>query len=64
MNYDEIKQALNEAEETRNKIAMFHYITLRYAEDFMDEDPKEFCRAVGMQESYAAEFGPMRTFVS
>lgn len=60
MNYQEIKQALSEAEETRNKIAMFHYITLRYASDFIDEDPKGFCRAVGMQESYAAEFLKMR----
>ncbi len=60
MNYDEIKLALDKAEETRNKIAMFHYIALKYAEDFMDEDPKSFCKAVGMQESYATEFLKMR----
>lgn len=60
MNYNEIKLALDKAEETRNKIAMFHYITLKYAEDLMNEDPKGFCRAVGMQESYATEFLKMR----
>ena len=52
--------SLNEAEQTRNKIAMFHFITLKYAADFIDEDPKSFCKAVGMQESYAAEFLKMR----
>jgi len=60
MNLEDIKQALNDAEETRNKIAMFHYVTLKHAEDFMGEDPKTFCKAVGMQESYATEFLKMR----
>ena len=60
MNYEDIKKALNDAEETRNKIAMFHYIALKHAADFLDEDPKDFCKAVGMQESYATEFLKMR----
>lgn len=60
MNYDEIRQVLNDAEQTRNKIAMFHLITLRFADDFLNEDPKAFCKAVGMQESYATEFLKMR----
>ncbi|MCB9981169.1 MAG: hypothetical protein H6860_02075 [Rhodospirillales bacterium] len=60
MNYSEIKEALSDAEQSRNKIAMFHFITLKHADDFIDEDPKAFCKAVGMQESYAAEFLKMR----
>lgn len=60
MKYEEIKKALKEAEEDRNKIAMFHFIALKYAEDLMEEDPKSFCKAVGMRESYATEFLKMR----
>ena len=60
MNFEDIKQALNDAEKTKNKSAMFHYITLKHAEDFMEEDPKTFCKAVGVQESYATEFLKMR----
>lgn len=60
MNYDEIRLALDKAEEKRNKIAMFHYIALKHADDFMNEDPKSFCKAVGMQKSYATEFLKMR----
>ncbi len=60
MNYQEIREALSDAEQSRNKIAMFHFITLKCAADFIDEDPKAFCKAVGMQESYSAEFLKMR----
>lgn len=60
MKYDDIKKALAEAETGRNKIAMFHFIALKYAENFIDEDPKHFCKSVGMRESYATEFLKMR----
>lgn len=60
MNYDDVISALEEAGQNRNKIAMFHYISLKHAEDFIDEDAKSFCKAVGMQESYSTEFLKMR----
>lgn len=60
MNYHEIREALERAEDEKTKIAMFHYIALKYAPDFLDEDPKHFCNAVGMKESYATEFRKMR----
>lgn len=60
MEYKEIISTLNKAEENRNKIAMFHFLTLKYAEEFEDEDPKSFCRSVGMRECYATEFLKMR----
>ena len=58
--YEDIRELLNKAEENRTKIAMFHYIALKHAGDFIDKDPKAFCKAVGMQESYATEFLKMR----
>ncbi|MFA7275867.1 MAG: hypothetical protein WC043_03590 [Pseudobdellovibrionaceae bacterium] len=60
MNYQEIREALDSAQDKKSKIAMFHYITLKYAHDFIHEDPKYFCNAVGMKESYATEFRKMR----
>lgn len=60
MDIKEIKNLLDNAANTRNKIAMFHYITLKHAQELINEDPKEFCRIVGMRESYATEFLKMR----
>lgn len=60
MDIKEIKNLLDNAANKRNKIAMFHYLTLKYAQQLKNEDPKEFCRIVGMRESYATEFLKMR----
>ena len=38
---------------------MFHFMVLKHADELASVDPSEFCRRVGMSESFATEFGKM-----
>ena len=64
MTYEEMKKSLDDAEKRRNKDAMFHYLTLRHAKDLIDENPEDFCKAVGMKKTYSIEFRKMRALYS
>lgn len=57
--YDEIARQINQAAERKCKIAMFHYQVLVNADKLMDEDPVNFCRIVGLGDSFATEFRKM-----
>lgn len=41
------------------KIAMFHYQVLIHAEELEGVDPVEFCKEIGVPETYATEFRKM-----
>ena len=55
----EIAQYVREAAKYGNKIAMFHFQILKNASRLEDVDPIEFCRNIGVPESYATEFRKM-----
>lgn len=54
-----IAKQIHSASYNKRKAVMFHYQVLVNAEKLSKTDPKEFCRAVGMNESYATEFRKM-----
>lgn len=56
---DEMIRQINKAASRRCKVAMFHYQVLVNADKLADEDPVHFCRAVGMNDSFAIEFRKM-----
>jgi hypothetical protein len=55
----QIKIALIEAEQNRQKMAMFHFLVLQNAESLKNVDPVDFCREVGVRDTYATEFRKM-----
>lgn len=57
--YEEIERQIILAEKNKCKIAMFHYQVLTHADKLLEEDPVHFCREVGVNDSYAIEFGKM-----
>jgi hypothetical protein len=57
--YDEIAREIREAAQERNKIGMFHYQVLINAKQLEDVNPTDFCRAVGVPDSYTVEFQKM-----
>lgn len=59
MSIDEIARKVREAEKTKNKIAMFHYQILIHAKELEGVDAIEFCKEIGVNESYATEFRKM-----
>jgi hypothetical protein len=54
--YGEIAKQVHEAAKYGNKIAMFHYQVLMNAPQLGDVDPIDFCRDIGVPDSYATEF--------
>ena len=58
--YETIKKEIQAAIPRGLKTATFHYHVLVNTEKSQEADPKEFCRDVGMEESYATEFRKMR----
>lgn len=60
MNFLEMKKCLDKAAADKNKIAMVHYLSLKYADQMMNEDPKQICKLLGVKESYATEIRKMR----
>lgn len=56
---EQIKQAIQEAEVSGQKMAMFHFQVLKNANALETTAPKLFCKQVGAPESYATEFRKM-----
>lgn len=54
-----IRQEILRASHVRQKLAMFHYQVLLNANALVNIDPIEFCNAVSVPHSYAAEFRKM-----
>ena len=54
-----IRQEIILAAHTKQKLAMFNYQVLINANALTTTDPVEFCIAVGVPQSYAAEFRKM-----
>ena len=57
--YDQIAKQIETAAKNRSKVAMFHYQVLINADKLSEENPVDFCRAVGMEDSFATEFRKM-----
>lgn len=55
----EIAAKVHKAAQEGKKIAMFHYQILIHAEELKDVDPIEFCKEIGVLESYKTEFKKM-----
>ena len=55
----EISSKVHEAEKSGQKIAMFHYQVLVNAKELKGFDPVQFCKDIGVPESYATEFRKM-----
>lgn len=56
---EEIRQALIIAEQENRKMATFHAMVLIHAGFLLTMDPHEFCRSVGVPDSYCTEFRKM-----
>jgi hypothetical protein len=56
---EQIKAAVRHAEESNQKIAMFHYQVLKNADELEGIDPLGFCKEISVSASYAAEFRKM-----
>lgn len=54
-----IAEAVHEAEQRKQKIAMFLYQVLIHAEDLRGVDAEEFCKEIKVPSSYASEFRKM-----
>jgi hypothetical protein len=54
-----IASKITEAERRNKKIAMFHFQTLIHADEFRGVDAIQFCRDVGVRDSFATEFRKM-----
>ena len=59
MPVERIASKIIEAERQNRKIAMFHFQTLIHADEFRGVDAIQFCRDVGMRDSFATEFRKM-----
>ncbi len=57
--YEEITKQIKLAELQGQKIAMFHLQVLKNAEQLDGVDAVEFCRKVGMKDSFATEYRKM-----
>lgn len=57
--YEEIAKQIRTASQSRKKSAMFHFQVLKNAHLLADVEPVEFCRQVGMPDSYTVEFYKM-----
>jgi len=55
----EIALKIKAAERQNKKIAMFHFQSLIHAEEFRGVDAVQFCRDVGVRDSFATEFRKM-----
>ena len=59
MPIEKIALKIKEAEKRKKKIAMFHFQSLIHADEFKDVDAVQFCREIGMRDSFATEFRKM-----
>lgn len=56
---EEIASRVRSAASEHQKIAMFHFMILKYAFELKDVDPVAFCRKIDVPESFATEFRKM-----
>jgi hypothetical protein len=54
-----IATRIKEAQSQKKKVAMFHYQILMHADELRGVNAIQFCRDVGMQDSFATEFKKM-----
>jgi len=54
-----IASKIKEGERLKRKIAVFHFQVLIHADEFRDVDAVQFCRDVGVRDSFATEFQKM-----
>ena len=59
MPIETIALKIKEAEKRNKKVAMFHFQSLIHADEFRAVDAIQFCRSVGMRDSFATEFRKM-----
>ena len=57
--YEEIAKQIANAALNREKSAMFHLQVLKNARHLRGVNPVEFCRLVGVEDSYKVEFSKM-----
>ena len=57
---EKIAKKIKEAKKNKKKIAMFHFQSLIHVDEFNEVDPTQFCRDVGMRDSFATEFRKMK----
>ena len=57
--YDEIAKQIANATRDGNKTSMFHLQVLKNAHHLAGVNPLEFCRPVGVKDSYKTEFHKM-----
>ena len=57
--YEEIAEQVRVAALAGSKIAMFHFQVLKNAQALSNDEPIDFCRRIGVPESYATEFRKM-----
>ncbi len=57
--YEEIAKKIAGATQDGNKTSMFHLQVLKNAHLLAGVDPVEFCRLVGVRDSYKTEFHKM-----
>jgi hypothetical protein len=56
---DDIRKSVIAAEHDKKKAAMIHSLVLIHAAQLEGVEPLEFCRRVGLQDSYQREFQKM-----
>jgi biotin synthase-like enzyme len=56
---EEIAREIGEAAADRRKTTMIHFQVLKNAKSLRDVDAAEFCRVLGLEESWKAEFRKM-----
>ncbi len=57
--YEEITGEIRRAARERKKTAMIHYQALIHAEELADVHPADFCRKVGIEDTWAVEVRKM-----
>ena len=59
MPVEKIALKIKEAERRNKKIAMFHFQALIHSDEFRGDGAVQFCRDVGVRDSFANEFRKM-----
>ena len=57
--YEEIAKRIADGYDNRNMTAVFHFQVLKNAHLLTGVDPVEFCRIVGVKDSYQTEYRSM-----
>lgn len=56
---EQVKQAIHNASDNNQKVAMLHLQVFKHADELTGFDPKGFCKEIAISESYGAEFSKM-----